>query len=82
MTELEDNDPIVRLAHQINRQCFDHDSATTIAALASVLGSTIDYTTLEIGSAPEDFYALRETLMKLVSDIVAVRASFLSQRES
>lgn len=84
MPYLDDTDPIVRLAFQIQELLHDKDAATVIAALASTLGATIDYATEDIGSAntPLEFPELRELLLQLVSRIVSARANLAAQRES
>lgn len=82
MPYLDDNDPIVRLAIQIQELLYEKDAGTVIAALASTLGATIDYATEDLGRAPLEFPVLREMLMELVSRIVSARAELAAQRES
>lgn len=82
MAVLDDNDPIVRLAEQINSIIPDGAStAIVVAALGSVLGSVIDIA-IEDGAAPPDLVILREMLMRSVSMIVSARTDLMAQRES
>lgn len=79
---LDDDDPIVRLAFQIQELLHEKDAGTVLAALASTLGATLDYATEDLGNEPPEFPVLREMLMLLVSNLVAARTALAAQRES
>ena len=82
MPYLDDTDPIVRLASAINDQIPDNvKSSTLIAALASLLGASLDMIIDDDDGAPPEFIVLRAMLMHVTSSIVSTRA-VLDLRES
>lgn len=81
MPYLDDRDPIVRLANTLNDQISDDEQTITIiAALASLLGASLDLV-IEDVNAPPELVVLRAMLMQVTSSIVSTRA-VLGLRES
>lgn len=71
MSDLDLNDPIVRLSQQIHDLLPKHDTGTIIAALASSLGAV-----LLLGdkkSTPVEIEALQELLHWLVGEVLHAR---------
>ena len=74
MAVLDDNDPVCILSAKILQVLDKQDGATALAALASVLGTTIAYACSKTPARPPAaLLAMREDCMNLVADIVRGR---------
>lgn len=73
MALLDDSDPIVILTSQIHNLLDKHDSLTALGALASALGSFLDYAKNYYGETSPATRALREDLMQLLLETIHAR---------